>query len=355
MRVVDHVAGGVVIGVVELQGLGIGHVLGLPGELGELEHPLAGEEDGALGADVGPGAGGDVAGPGGGDGADGAVAQADGDGGVVVELGHGGDGAGVVAGDGVKAARHGGDELPVVADGLHRHAAGEIRIRAPGGAQVLRVEAEAGAEAGEGDVHRLAEHAGLHQLQHLLVGRAVVVGKAHHDLRVVPVRHGLDLHGVLHGAGHGLFHVQGDVVLEHHLHIVQPLGGRGGDDHVIRLHHIVLDLLIGAAGAAEFLPVDFQALLAHVIDADDLAAEADDGAAVMAGDIAAADHKYLHVVFLPLESLGGGDDVLHRDAVHLQQPLIGGGLAELILDADALDLALAQPRRRARRPRCRDR
>ena len=86
MCVVDHVAGSVVIAVVELQALSIGHILGLPGESGELKHSLAGEKDGSLGADVGAGTGGNVAGPGGGDGADGSIAQPDCDGGIRMEL-----------------------------------------------------------------------------------------------------------------------------------------------------------------------------------------------------------------------------------------------------------------------------
>ena len=102
-------------------------------------------------------------------------------------------------------------------------------------------------------------------------------------------------HGVLHGAGHGLFHVQGDVVLEHHLHVVQTLGGRSGDDHVIRLDHRILNLLVGAGGAAELLGDQLGTCLTDIKAADDLAAQTDDGAAVMPGDIAAADQKYLHV------------------------------------------------------------
>ena len=54
LSVEDHIAGGVVIGIVEGEGLGIGHIFGLPGQLGELKHALPGEEDGAFGADVGP-------------------------------------------------------------------------------------------------------------------------------------------------------------------------------------------------------------------------------------------------------------------------------------------------------------
>ena len=298
MGVEDDVAGGVVVAVVEGDRLGIGHILGLPRETRELKHALAGEEDGALGADVAARAGGHVAGPGGRDGADRAVSQADRDARVVVELRDGGDRAGVVAGDGLKAARERGDELPVVADGLDRHAAGEVRIGAPGGAEVLRVEAEAGAEAGEGNVHRFAEHAGLHQLQHLPIGRAIVMGKANHDFSVITVGHFLDFHGVFHGAGNRLLHVAGDVVFQHHFDIVQTLGGRSGDDDVIRLDDIVLNLLIGTGGASELVAVNRKVCLAHIVDTDDFAAQTDNGAAVMAGNVARTDHKYLHGLLL---------------------------------------------------------
>ena len=51
---------------------------------------------------------------------------------------------------------------------------------------------------------------------------------------------------------------------------------------------------------------------------------------------------YILLLFRSEHSLHGDNDVLGGDAVHGQQPLIGGGLTELVLDADALDLALAQ-------------
>ena len=50
--------------------------------------------------------------------------------------------------------------------------------------------------------------------------------------------------------------------------------------------------------AAELLPVDLQALLAYVIDADDLTAKAQHRAAMMTGNVAAADHKHFHILFL---------------------------------------------------------
>ena len=75
------------------------------------------------------------------------------------------------------------------------------------------MEAEAGAEPGEGDVHGLAEHAAPDKLKHLLVRGAIIVGKADHDLRVVFLRHGLDLARVLERRGDGLFEIERNVVL----------------------------------------------------------------------------------------------------------------------------------------------
>ena len=214
---------------------------------------------------------------------------------MVVELGHAGDCAGVVAADGVEAAGHGGYELPVVADALHGHAAGQVGVGAPGGAEVLGVEAEAGAEAGEGYVHRLAEHAGLDQLEHLLIRRAVVVREADHYLAVVLLRHLLELHGVLDGDAHGLFKVEGDVVLEHHLHVVEALRGRGGDHGVVRLRAEGFDLVVADGGAAKLVGDYFGVGLAYVEAAVDAAAQADDRTAVVACDVAAADEEYFHV------------------------------------------------------------
>ena len=156
------------------------------------------------------------------------------------------------------------------------------------------MKSEAGAEAREGNVHGLAEHAGFHQLQHLLIRGAVVMRKADHDLRVIFLGHGLDFARILQRRGDGLFQIERDVVLENHLHIVQPLRGRRGDHDIVGLRGVVLDLLVGDGWAAEFSRVDGERLLAHVIDAGDLAAEADDGSAMVAGDIAAADHEYVH-------------------------------------------------------------
>jgi hypothetical protein len=88
------------------------------------------------------------------------------------------------------------------------------------------------------------------------------------------------------------------MVLQNHFHIVQTLRGRCGDDDVVRLLYIGLDLFIGSGRAAEFGGIDRETLLAHIIDADDLAAEPLNGSAVMAGDVAAADHENVHKTLL---------------------------------------------------------
>ena len=98
------------------------------------------------------------------------------------------------------------------------------------------------------------------------------MGKAHHDLPIILVGHGLDLHGVLQGGADRLFHVQGNVMLQHHFHIVQPFGGRRADDHIVGLDYIFLNLFVAAAGAAKLLGYQIRVGLADVKTADDLAA-----------------------------------------------------------------------------------
>ena len=63
MRIVYDVAGRVVIRIVEAEGLRIGHILGLPSEVGKLKHTLPGEEDRALVADIRARAARNIAGP----------------------------------------------------------------------------------------------------------------------------------------------------------------------------------------------------------------------------------------------------------------------------------------------------
>ena len=124
------------------------------------------------------------------------------------------------------------------------------------------------------------------------------MGKANHDFAVIAVGHFLDFHGVFHGAGNRLLHVACDMMFQHHFDIVQTLGGRGGDDDIVRLDDIVLDFLIGTGGASELVAVNRKVCLAYIVDADDFAAQTDNGTAVMAGNVTRTDHKYLHGLLL---------------------------------------------------------
>ena len=71
------------------------------------------------------------------------------------------------------------------------------------------------------------------------------------------------------------------MMFQHHLDIVQTLGGRGGDDDIVCLDDIVLDFLIGTGGASELVAVNCKVCLAYIVDADDFAAQTDNGTAVM--------------------------------------------------------------------------
>ena len=259
-----------VVGVVEGDGLLMVHVDGLVGELVELEHVAAAEQDAALGADVALQVGARAGAPAGHDGGHGAVLAAHYHGGVGVVLRDGVDGALDVAGDGVELAGEGGQQVELVGDGLDGHAAGELRVGAPGVAVhgVVLAVAEAGADTVAEHIHGLTEHAARHQLVHLHKGGAVPVGEADDDLRVVLFGHVDYLQRVLHGGGDGLFKVERHVPGEDHLAVVEPLGGRGGDHGVFGALHILGDLLVAELVAVELLGKAPEPLGVHVVGAD---------------------------------------------------------------------------------------
>ena len=71
--------------------------------------------------------------------------------------------------------------------------------------------------------------------------------------------------------------------------------GRGGDNGVVSLGDKALNLVIADGRAAELVGDYFGVRLAYVEAAVDAAAQADDGAAVVAGDVAAAYEEYFHL------------------------------------------------------------
>ena len=130
------------------------------------------------------------------------------------------------------------------------------------------------------------------------------MGEAYDYLGVVLLLHVLQRPGVLQGCGNGLFHVQRYMGGEHFFHIVQPLGGRGAQYHVVRLGYPLVQLLIAESLAAELRAVLFQARPVHIIGGYHCAAQFDDSPPMGVGNVAGADHYYIHgfiscvVVFL---------------------------------------------------------
>ena len=187
-------------------------------------------------------------------------------------------------------------------DGLYGHAAGELGVRAPGGAVagVVLPVAEAWADAAAEHVHGLPEHAAPDHFVQLHKGRAVAVGEADYDLRAAALRHVRYLPRVLQRRGDGLFKVERHAPREHHLAVVQALGRRGGDDGVVHAVQVSGYLPIFQRVAAELPGKAPQALGVHVVRPGDGAAQLHHGPGVRAGYVPGAYHEYLHFQHLLL-------------------------------------------------------
>ena len=106
--------------------------------------------------------------------------------------------------------------------------------------------------------------------------------------------HVLDLLRVLKARGDGLFHVQRHMGREHLLHVVQALGRRGAEHHVIRLRDPGVEIVVADGLAPELRAVLLEPGPVHVKGGDHLPAELDDGPPVGIRNIAGADHHNIH-------------------------------------------------------------
>ncbi len=277
-----------------MNGDGLGHVHGLVGQLLELEHVASAQEGRALRADVALEVAAEVAAPACADGGDAALLDLHRGGEVGVVGGEGVDGAPDVGAHRLKLAAERGQQVPLVGDGLDGKAAGKARIGTPGGGEPGAAEAVAGADAIVEYVDGIAQRAGAHKLDHLLEGGAIAVGEADDDLAVVLLLHLLDEAGVFEVGGDGLFHVKRDVMLQHHLHIVQPLRRRRAEHNVIGLGDVFLQLIVAQHFAAELRLIALHAFGIDIEAGVDLAAQLDHSAAMGIGDVAGADHQNIH-------------------------------------------------------------
>ena len=80
------------------------------------------------------------------------------------------------------------------------------------------------------------------------------------------------------------------------LDIVEALGGRRAEDHIVRLGDPGVQIVIADGFAAELLAVTLQTLGVDVEGGDHAASELDHGSAVGPGDIARADHDNIHTI-----------------------------------------------------------
>ena len=85
---------------------------------------------------------------------------------------------------------------------------------------------------------------------------------------------------------------------EYLFHIIQPLRGRGAEHHIVRLGDPCVNVIVAKGFAAKLSAVLFQPRLVDIEGSDDAAAQLYDRPAVGVGDIACADHQYVHRHFL---------------------------------------------------------